>query len=70
MENKGERLAVSVSPEMLRAIDDYRFESREGSRSEIIRQLIEIGLATVGHAIEAGQAPPEPAQPTKTRKAK
>lgn len=51
MEHKGERLAVSVSPDMLKAIDDYRFVQREGSRSEIIRQLIEIGLDRVGHPV-------------------
>lgn len=59
MENKGERLAVSVSNEMLCAIDNYRFAQREGSRSEIIRRLIEIGLAHVGHPVDTSDTPQE-----------
>ncbi|KRA42119.1 hypothetical protein [Devosia sp. Root635] len=43
-EMKTERLQVVVEPSVLRRIDDFRFGSRIGSRSEATRILIEKGL--------------------------
>ena len=58
-----ERLSVPVTPELLQALDDYCFTKRIRSRAEVVRMLIEDGLARAGHPI----APPEPTQTSKTR---
>lgn len=39
-----ERIITPMTPTMLRAIEDYRFDSRTASRSDAIRKLIEAGL--------------------------
>ncbi|MBA7493526.1 hypothetical protein ES702_04085 [subsurface metagenome] len=38
------RLQVMISKEILKEIDNYRFEERVGSRGEAVRQLIEDSL--------------------------
>lgn len=35
---------IAMSPDMVAAIDDYRFAERIGSEAEAIRRLIELGL--------------------------
>lgn len=35
---------VALDPEMVKAIEDFRFEERIRSESEAIRRLIELGL--------------------------
>lgn len=41
---KTERVGLVLSAEELEQIDDWRFDSRIGSRSEAIRRLIQAGL--------------------------
>jgi hypothetical protein len=38
---------VALDPEMVKAIEDYRFGARIRTESEAIRRLIEIGLEAV-----------------------
>lgn len=44
MEKKTVRVHIALEPAELEAIDDYRFQKREPSRSEAIRALIALGL--------------------------
>ena len=44
MPTKKDILNFAVDEELLKRIDDYRFENRIGSRSEAIRRLIEESL--------------------------
>lgn len=46
------RKLISLSPEMVRAIEDFRFAHRLKTEAEAIRRLIELGL----DAAEAGKA--------------
>ena len=46
--SRGERLQIMLSPEELRAIDDWRFDARMPSRAAAIRELLRRGLAAVG----------------------
>lgn len=39
------RKIVSLSAELAKAVDDYRFENRIPTEAEAIRRLIELGLA-------------------------
>lgn len=43
-ESKAARKLVTLNPETVRRLDDYRFGQRIGRESEALRQLIEIGL--------------------------
>ena len=46
---------VALTPDMTRAIEDFRFTQRVGSESEAIRRLIELGLeAAKAEAPKAG----------------
>jgi len=38
------KILITFDDNLLKRIDDYRFENRINSRSEAIRRLIEIGL--------------------------
>jgi hypothetical protein len=40
------RLEISVSDDIIAAIDDYRFATRKPNRAEAVRQLLEIGRAS------------------------
>jgi metal-responsive CopG/Arc/MetJ family transcriptional regulator len=40
------QVLLTLNDELLKQIEDFRFEKRINSRSEAIRQLIETGLAT------------------------
>ena len=55
-EMKTERLQVVVEPSVMKRIDDFRFGSRIGSRSEATRILIEKGLQN--EKAEAASATP------------
>lgn len=50
-----ERIALMVSPEKMKEIDDFRFSRRYGSRSDAIRDLIDRGLKAVQGESEKGQ---------------
>ncbi|HWE78240.1 MAG TPA: hypothetical protein VG270_06895 [Pseudolabrys sp.] len=45
---RGERLQIMLSPEELRAVDDYRFQQRMPSRAAAVRELFRLGLASAG----------------------
>ena len=47
MPSQKPKLLFVVEEELLKQIDDFRFESRIHSRSEAIRQLIRAGLKTL-----------------------
>ena len=47
-EPKDVRLPIMVTQAEAKAIDDWRFEQRIGTRAEAIRQLIALGLKTKG----------------------
>jgi hypothetical protein len=46
--SRGERLQIMLSPEELKAVDDFRFKQRMPSRAAAVRELFRIGLANVG----------------------
>ncbi len=46
------RLQVMLSPEELKALDNFRFEHRMPSRAAAVRELLRYGLANVGAIIE------------------
>ena len=48
-----ERLQIMLSPEELKAVDDFRFQSRMPSRAAAIRELLKRGLAAEGFEIAA-----------------
>lgn len=50
---RGERLQIMLSPEELRAIDDWRFLRRMPSRAAAVRELLRRGLAGEGFAVAA-----------------
>ena len=43
-----ERLQVMLAPEELAAIDDFRFSRRMPTRAAAVRELLKLGLASVG----------------------
>ncbi|HEX3726315.1 MAG TPA: hypothetical protein VHV08_08730 [Pirellulales bacterium] len=45
---RGERLQIMLSPDELRAVDDYRFQQRMPSRAAAVRELFRLGLASAG----------------------
>jgi len=51
-EMRGERLQVMLSPEELKALDDFRFKHRMPTRAAAVRELLKFGLTAVG--IDAG----------------
>jgi hypothetical protein len=44
-----ERLQIMLSPEELEVIDSFRFENRMPTRAAAVRELLKMGLATVGN---------------------
>jgi metal-responsive CopG/Arc/MetJ family transcriptional regulator len=52
--SRGERLQIMLSPDELRAIDNWRFNKRMPSRASAIRELLRRGLAAEGF-LEAHQ---------------
>jgi hypothetical protein len=47
-----ERLQIMLSPEELRAVDNFRFEHRMPSRAAAVRELLRYGIAAVGAVLE------------------
>jgi hypothetical protein len=45
---RGERLQIMLSPEELLAVDNFRFKQRMPSRAAAVRDLLRLGLASVG----------------------
>lgn len=45
---RGERLQIMLTGEELKAVDDWRFETRMPSRAAAIRELLKRGLAAEG----------------------
>ena len=45
---RGERLQIMLSPEELAAVDDFRFKQRMPSRAAAVRELLRLGMASVG----------------------
>jgi hypothetical protein len=51
---RAERLQVMLSPEELMAVDDFRFRHRMPTRAAAVRELLKLGLASVGIDAKAG----------------
>jgi hypothetical protein len=45
---RDERLQIMLSPEELEALDNFRFKQRMPSRAAAVRELLRLGLASVG----------------------
>ena len=45
---RGERLQIMLAPGELAALDDFRFKQRMPSRAAAVRELLRLGLASVG----------------------
>ena len=43
-----ERLQIMLTPEELAVVDDFRFTQRMPSRAAAVRELLRLGLASVG----------------------
>lgn len=52
--SRGERLQIMLSPEELKAVDDFRFKQRMPSRAAAVRDLFRIGLANVDPTVAVG----------------
>ncbi|MBL8547804.1 MAG: hypothetical protein JNL81_15155 [Hyphomonadaceae bacterium] len=53
---RGERLQIMLTPEELKALDDFRFATRMPSRAAAVRELLKRGLAAEGFVgANAGQ---------------
>jgi hypothetical protein len=52
-----ERLQIMLSPEELRAVDNFRFEHRMPSRAAAVRELLRYGIANVGAVRENAGVP-------------
>lgn len=48
-----ERLQVMLTPEEVKALDDFRFQARMPSRASAIRELLKRGLAAEGFDLAA-----------------
>jgi hypothetical protein len=49
-----ERLQIMLSPQELKAVDNFRFSHRMPSRAAAVRELLRHGLAAAGAAVENG----------------
>ncbi len=47
-----ERLQIMLSPEELKAVDNFRFSHRMPSRAAAVRELLRHGLGTIGTVAE------------------
>jgi hypothetical protein len=47
-----QRLQIMLSPEELKAVDNFRFEHRMPSRAAAVRELLRYGIAAVGPVLE------------------
>ena len=48
---RGERLQIMLTEEELKAVDDWRFQTRMPSRASAVRELLRRGLAAEGFAM-------------------
>jgi hypothetical protein len=46
-----ERLQIMLSPQELKAVDNFRFDHRMPSRAAAVRELLRHGLAAVGASV-------------------
>jgi hypothetical protein len=46
------RLQIMLSPQELKAVDNFRFEHRMPSRAAAVRELLRHGIASVGTVVE------------------
>ena len=46
--SRAERLQIMLSPEELRALDDFRFKHRMPTRAAAVRELLRLGLSSHG----------------------
>lgn len=53
---RNERLQIMLSPEELRALDDWRFTKRMPSRASAIRELLRRGFVAEGFEVADAQA--------------
>jgi hypothetical protein len=53
-ELRGERLQVMLAPAELVALDDFRFRHRMPTRAAAVRELLKLGLASIGVDAESG----------------
>ena len=51
---RAERLQVMLSPEELKAVDDFRFKHRMPTRAAAVRELLKLGLTVVTSDGKAG----------------
>jgi hypothetical protein len=49
---RDERLQIMLSPEELKALDNFRFEHRMPSRAAAVRELLRQGLGVGGSVLE------------------
>lgn len=49
--NRGERLQIMLTDEELKAVDDWRFETRMPSRAAAVRELLKRGLVAEGFGV-------------------
>ena len=47
-----QRLQIMLSPQELKAVDNFRFEHRMPSRAAAVRELLRHGLGAVGAVVE------------------
>ncbi|GHF66722.1 hypothetical protein [Seohaeicola zhoushanensis] len=50
---RSDRLQIMLTPEEIRALDDWRFEARMPSRSAAVRELLRRGLEAEGYFTRA-----------------
>ncbi len=50
---RAERLQIMLSPQELKAVDNFRFEHRMPSRAAATRELLRYGLAAAGAVLES-----------------
>lgn len=50
---RGERLQIMLTPEELKALDDWRFQRRMPSRAAAVRELLKRGLKAEGFDLAA-----------------
>lgn len=53
---RGERLQIMLSPEELKAVDDFRFAKHMPSRAAAVRELFRLGLSIAGSIGTAASA--------------
>jgi hypothetical protein len=47
-----ERLQIMLTPQEIKAVDNFRFDHRMPSRAAAVRELLRLGLAAVGTVLD------------------